>query len=58
MLWANIDRVIQTKRPDKIITRKQCSIIDLSVLFDQNVSAKCFKKVSKYKEIEISIQKK
>ena len=46
--------------PDIIVTdckKKTCLLIDITVPSDRNLSIKEYKKVSKYKDLEIEIQK-
>ena len=63
ILWdfpVNTDRTIQANRPDIIIKdkkKKECILIDMSVPTDKNISVKVFDKLSKYKDLEIEIQK-
>ena len=63
LLWdfpIRTDRTIQTNSPDiivKDIKEKTCLLIDMSIPTDQNISAKEFDKLSKYKDLEIEIQR-
>ncbi|XP_063585357.1 uncharacterized protein LOC134762740 [Penaeus indicus] len=63
LLWdfsIHTDRTIQTNRPNIIIKdfkEKTCLLIDTSVPCDQNIAHKEFDKLSKYKDLEIEIQK-
>ena len=63
ILWdfpIHTDRTIQANRPDIVVKDKQnntCLLIDMSIPSDRNVSAKVFEKLSKYKDLEIEIQK-
>lgn len=63
ILWdfpVRTDRTIQANRPDIIIKdfgNNSCLLIDMSVPCDKNVSVKEFDKLSKYKDLEIEIQK-
>ena len=63
ILWdfpINTDRTIKANRPDIIVKdrkAKTCLLIDMSVPSDQNVPVKTFDKLSKYKDLEIEIQK-
>ena len=63
ILWdfpVNTDRTIQANRPDIIIKDKKektCTLIDVSVPSDKNIAVKEFDKLSKYKDLEIEIQK-
>eukprot|EP00795_Rhopilema_esculentum_P010520 gene10520-19245_t len=57
---VNTDRTIQANRPDIIIKDRKtrmCILIDMRVLTDRNISVKEFDKLSKYKDLEIEIQK-
>ena len=54
------DRTIQDNRPDIIIKDKKaktCRLINMSLPSDVNISAKEFKKLSKYKDLQIKIEK-
>ena len=63
ILWdfsINTDRTIKANRPDIVIKdqrEKTCILIDMSVPSDANISSKEFEKISKYKDLEIEIQK-
>ncbi|XP_063591903.1 uncharacterized protein LOC134768991 [Penaeus indicus] len=63
LLWdfsIHTDRTIQANRPDIIIKdfkEKTCLLIDMSVPCDQNIAHKEFDKLSKYKDLQIEIQK-
>jgi len=63
LLWdfsIHTDRTIQANRPDIVIkdkVKRTCQLIDMSVPSDNNVSAKEFEKLSKYKDLEIEISK-
>ena len=63
ILWdfgINTDRRIPANRPDIIIKdkmEKKCYLIDMSVPGDSNVIAKEYEKRSKYKDLEIEIQR-
>lgn len=63
ILWdfpIQTDRTIQANRPDIVIKdrkNKQCFLIDMSVPSDRNVAAKTFEKLSKYKDLEIEVEK-
>ena len=63
ILWdfpVHTDRMIQANRPDIVVKDKRnstCLLIDMSVPTDKNVSAKVFEKLSKYKDLEIEIEK-
>ena len=56
----NTDRHIGANRPDIIIKDKvnsNCKLIDMTVPCDRNVSIKEMEKKSKYKDLEIEIQR-
>ena len=63
ILWdfpIHTDRTIQANRPDIVIKDKRnntCLLIDMSVPSDNNVAAKVFEKLSKYKDLEIEVEK-
>ena len=63
ILWdlsINTDRRIPANRPDIVIKdqmEKKCYLIDMSVPGDSNVIAKEYEKRSKYKDLEIEIQR-
>jgi len=63
ILWdfpIHTDRTIQASRPDIAIKDKRnntCLLIDMSVPSDNNVAAKEFEKLSKYKDLEIEVGK-
>ena len=63
VLWdfsIHTDREIRANRPDIIVkdkTNKVCLLIDVAVPSDSNVSIKEFEKKSKYKDLEIEIQR-
>ena len=63
ILWdfpIHTDRTIQANRPDIIVKDRienTCLLIDMSVLTDQNIAAKEFDKLSKYKDLEIEISR-
>ena len=63
ILWdfpVHTDRMIQANRPDIVVKDKRnstCLLIDMSVPTDKTVSAKVFEKLSKYKDLEIEIEK-
>ena len=63
ILWGfpiHTDRTIQANRPDIVVKDKKkstCFFIDMSVPSDRNISAKVFEKLSKYKDLEIEVQK-
>ena len=63
ILWdfgIHTDKMISANRPDIIIKykeEKQCILIDMSVPCDANITTKEFEKKSKYKNLEIEIQR-
>ena len=63
VLWdfpINTDRTIKANRPDIVVKdrlEKTCLLIDMSVPSDRNIAVKEFDKLSKYKDLEIEIQK-
>ena len=63
ILWdftVHTDRTILSNRPDIIIkdrVAKTCTLLDMSVPFDCNVSVKEFDKRAKYHDLKIEIQK-
>eukprot|EP00795_Rhopilema_esculentum_P016353 gene16353-biopygen5591 len=63
ILWdfsVQTDRTIQANRPDIIVkdkTKNNCLLIDMSVPSDKNVSAKVFEKLSKYKDLELKLER-
>ena len=63
VLWdfgIHTDRKIEANRPDIIIKDKEkneCVLIDVAVPADKNVSIKEFEKKSKYKDLEIEVQR-
>ena len=63
LLWdfpIRTDRNIQANRADIIVMdfkKKTCLLIDMSIPTDQNIPAKEFVKLSKYKDLEIEIQR-
>ena len=63
ILWdfpIHTDRTIQANRPDIVIKGKRnntCLLIDMSVPSDNNVAAIVFEKLSKYKDLEIEVEK-
>ena len=63
ILWdfsIHTDRTIKANRPDLIIKdkkTKKCLLIDVAVPADKNVTIKEFEKRSKYKDLEIEIQR-
>ena len=63
ILWdfpIQTDRTIRANRPDIIIRDKKektCYLIDVSIPTDKNTSLKTFEKISKYKDLEIEIER-
>ena len=63
ILWdfsIHTDRTIKANRPDIVIKDKQnktCQLIEVSVPSDGNLATAEFKKLSKYKDLEIEIPK-
>ena len=63
ILWdfsIQTDRTIKANRPDIVIrdkTTKICTMLDVSIPADKNTSLKTFEKLSKYKDLEIEIEK-
>ena len=60
ILWdfpIRTDRIIQANKSDIIMKYKQNKTCQLSVRSDNNISAKEFEKLSKYKDLEIEIAK-
>ena len=63
ILWdfpIHTDRTIKANRPDivvKDLNKKKCTLIDMTVPADRNIAPKEFEKLSKYKDLEIEIQK-
>ena len=63
ILWdmpINTDRTIKANRPDivvKDLKNKQCLLIDMSIPTDKNISVKFAEKLSKYKDLEIEIER-
>ena len=63
LLWDSpirTDRTIQANRPDIIVKdlkEKTCLLIDMSIPTDHNIPAKEFDKLSKYRDLEIEIQR-
>ena len=54
------DREIKANRPDIVIKNKQeksCLIIDMSIPTEKNTSVKVTEKLSKYKDLEIEIER-
>ena len=63
VLWdfrINTDRAIQANRPDIVIKdhkSKTCLLIDMTIPTDRNISVKEFDKLSKYKDLQIEIDR-
>ena len=63
ILWdftIHTDRSVKANWPDITVKdhkEKACLLIDMTVLSDSNISLKEYEKVSKYKDLEIEIQK-
>ena len=63
VLWdmpINTDREIRANRPDIIMKNKKeniCTLIDVSVPSENNTSIKVAEKISKYKDLEIEINR-
>ena len=63
ILWdflIDTDRTIQANRLDNIVQdriAKTCLLIGMSIPTDQNIAAKEFDKLSKYKDLEIEISR-
>ena len=63
ILWdftIHTDRSVKANRPDITVKdhkEKTCLLIDMTVPSDRNVSLEEYEKVSKYKDLEIEIQK-
>ena len=63
VLWdfpIHTDRTIQANRPDIVIKdylNKTCLLIDMSVPTDRNIAVKEYEKLSKYKDLEIEVQR-
>ena len=63
VLWdfpIHTDRTIQANRPDIVIKDKAnntCLFVNMSIPSDKNVSAKVFENLSKYKDLEIEVEK-
>ena len=54
------DREIRSNRPDIVIrdkSAKTCLLLDVSIPSDRNTSLKTYEKISKYKDLEIEIEK-
>ena len=63
ILWdfsINTDRAIQANRPDVVIKyhkNKTCFLVDMAIPTDRNISIKEFDKLSKYKDLQIEIER-
>ena len=63
ILWdfpIKTDRTIQANRPDIVIKNyksKTCLLIDMTIPTDRNISVKEFDKLSKYKDLQIEIER-
>ena len=63
ILWdfpINTDRAIQANRPDIVIKdhkSKTCLLNDMTIPTDRNISVKEFDKLSKYKDLQIEIER-
>ena len=63
ILWdmpIHTDREIKANRPDIIIkhkTKKECILIDMAIPSEHNTSVKVTEKLSKYKDLEIEINR-
>ena len=63
ILWdfpIHTDKTIQANRSDIVVKDKKnstCFFIDISMPSDRNISEKVFEKFSKYKDLEIEVQK-
>ena len=63
ILWdmvVNTDRTITANRPDivvKDLINVTCKLIDMTVLLDRNIALKEAEKKSKYKDLELEIQR-
>jgi hypothetical protein len=63
VLWdmpITTDREIKANRPDIVIkdhNNKTCLLIDMTIPSDRNVGLKEFEKLSKYKDLELEIQR-
>jgi len=63
ILWdttINTDRAIKANRPDIVLKckdQKSCLLIDVSIPTDRNTSIKVMEKLSKYKDLEIEIER-
>ena len=63
ILWdlpVHTDREIKANRPDIILKckdEKSCLLIDIAIPTDKNISTKVTEKLSKYKDLEIEIER-
>ncbi len=63
VIWdmpVHTDREIKANRPDIVIKykdEKSCLLIDMSIPADKNTSVKVVEKLSKYKDLEIEIER-
>ena len=63
ILWdfsIQTDKTIKANRPDIIIKDKKektCLMLDVSIPSDKNTSLKIYEKISKYKDLEIELEK-
>lgn len=63
ILWdmaVHTDKEIKANRPDIIVKdfkNSTCLLIDISVPNDKNVSTKYFEKISKYKDLQIEVER-
>ncbi|XP_069997623.1 uncharacterized protein [Penaeus vannamei] len=59
-MQIHTDKTIAANKPDIVIKDKKlkkCTIIDMAVPSERNTSIKAIEKLSKYKDLEIEIQK-
>ena len=57
---VNTDRTITASRPDIIIkdsVNSTCKVIDMSIPLDRNIALKEIEKKSRYKDLELVIQR-
>ena len=61
ILWdcsIQTDRKMKVNNPDKLREKKTCKLISLKIIpVDKNVSIAEFEKLSKYKDLEIEVEK-
>ena len=60
IIIINTDRTITANRPDIIIkdsVNSNCKLIDMSIPSDRNIALKEIEKKSKYKNLELEIQR-